>query len=86
MSELETVFVEARLLSGEHINRVVRFGWRFPNSQVFASVLGTVREIHHDGNGGVYLHLIPADADSLGTACDKREFMVAASDPVEVVE
>ena len=46
---------------------------------------GTLREIHHDGAGRVYIHVIPIDADTLETGHDKEEFSLLAEDDIEVL-
>jgi len=76
-------YIPAELLSGAHIDKVVRFRWRFPESQVQALVTGAIREIHHDGNERVYLQLIPQDADVLEVGHDKQEFTLQSEDEVE---
>lgn len=77
--------LDAEDLCGKDINEIVRFHWRFPSSRVQALVTGVIREIHHDGQGHVYLQLIPVDADELEGGHDKQEFHVASAEPVEIL-
>lgn len=75
----------ASALSGEHLDKVVRFRWRFPDSQVLAIVTGAIREIHHDGMGRVYVHLIPTDADDLEVGHSKGEFSIPSETVIGVL-
>jgi len=89
MTENESLSVvreqPARELSGTRIDEIVRFPWRFPESQVQAVVTGVLREIHHDGDVCVYLHVIPVDADSLEVGHDKQEFSVQPETVIELL-
>lgn len=77
--------IPASALSGEHLDKAVRFKWRFPTSQVQAVVTGVLREVHHDGAGRVYVHLIPADADALEVGWEKEEFPLLSDAVVAVL-
>ena len=77
--------IEACDLSGRYIDKLVRFEWRFPTTQVQAIITGAIREIHHDGNELVYLQLIPQDADTLEVGYDKQEFTVMSDTTIEVL-
>lgn len=77
--------IQADSLSGRYIDRVVRFEWRFPTTKVKAMVTGAIREVHHDGNGTVYINLIPHDADEQD-GYDKEEFAVGRDTMIEVIE
>lgn len=82
---MKNEIIPAGELNGNHINRVATFDWRLPLSRISVVVTGSIREIHHDGQGHVYLWMIPADADMLEEGHEKQDFTLSEDDPIELL-